>query len=104
MDFKCKSCMKTFKAINKHLTQKKECQSKYTEEEMQAISKMLTSARHQRYEKTKRKERAQKIRTYKLKKGVDQASQLANGHIMLNAPVLVRSIPTEKSSKDKPEV
>ena len=64
---KCKSCKKPFKAINKHLTQKKECQSKYTKEEMQAISKMLTSARHQRYENANRKERAQKLRGYKLK-------------------------------------
>ena len=91
MDFECKSCKKPFKAsgIDKHLTKKKECQSQYTEEEMQAISKMLTSARHQRYEKTKRKERAQKIRTYKLKKGVDQ---------------LKRAVKRAVKSEDKPEV
>ena len=55
------------KSINKHLAKKKDCRSKYTEEEMQATSKMLTSARQKRFEKANRKERAKKLKAYKLK-------------------------------------
>ena len=47
--FICKHCKIQFPRLNTHLSQKSECKAVYTDEEIQTITTLLTSARKKRY-------------------------------------------------------
>ena len=60
----CRQCHKTFNHLIKHLVQKEDCRKLYSEDEMKALSKVMTAARKKRHHNENHEKLVQKNRVY----------------------------------------